>query len=177
MGRIDVELIGGMAMTRFSVLATMTALLLSHNALAEEFGTFEEAQALLNRAITAVKADKQRAFEKFNNNDPRYRDRDLFVFCFDAMQGRFVAHEAMVSHNVRDLRDYRGKPYGENMLAAAEETRVAEVTYVAPFPGTTSHVPKRAFFKRVDEYVCGVSAYLYNGPGSPNEYVVGSSPD
>src|SRR3954464_12767678 len=54
MGRIDVELIGGMAMTRFSVLATMTALLLSHNAWAEEFGTFEEAQALLNRAITAV---------------------------------------------------------------------------------------------------------------------------
>jgi len=40
------------------------------------------------------------------------------------MQGRFVAHEAMVSHNVRDLRDYRGKPYGESMLAVADESRV-----------------------------------------------------
>src|SRR3954453_13650068 len=132
MGRIDVELIGGMAMTRFSVLATMTALLLSHNAWAEEFGTFEEAQALLNRAITAVKADKQGAFEKFNNNDPRYRDRDLFVFCFDALQGLFGPHDAMVSHNVRDLRDYRDNPYGETMFAEADETRLPEVTYVAP---------------------------------------------
>ena len=163
-------------MTHLTVPAMVTALLLSHNALAEEFGTFEEARELLNRATAAVKADKQQAFEKFNGNDPRYRDRDLFVFCFDAMQGRFVAHEAMVSHNVRDLRDSRGKPYGESMLAAADENRVTEVTYLAPFPGTTSHVPKRAFLKRIDDYVCGVSAYLYNGPGSPSEYVVGSSP-
>ena len=81
-----------------------------------------------------------------------------------------------MSHNVRDLRDYRGKPYGESMLAAADENRVTEVTYLAPFPGTTSPVPKRAFLKRIDDYVCGVSAYLYNGPGSPNEYVVDSLP-
>jgi signal transduction histidine kinase len=162
-------------MTHLNGLAMATALLLSHTALAQEFGTFEEARELLNRATAEVRADKQRAFDKFNHNDPRYRDRDLFVFCFDVIEGRFVAHEAMVSHNVRDLRDYRGKPYGESMLAAAEENRVAEVTYLAPFPGTTSHVPKHAFVRRIDDYVCGVSAYLYNGPGGPNQYI-GSSP-
>ena len=53
-------------MTHPTVPAMVTALLLSHNALAGEFGTFEEARELLNRATAAVKADKQLAFEKIN---------------------------------------------------------------------------------------------------------------
>ena len=50
-------------MTHLTVPAMVTALLLSHNALAEEFGTFEEARELLNRATAAVKADKQQALK------------------------------------------------------------------------------------------------------------------
>jgi hypothetical protein len=164
------------AMKRTYTLVVAAAILLSQDASATEFGTFEEARELLSRAIIALKADKQRAFEKFNANDPNYRDRDLFVFCFDAADGRLVAHEALVSHNVRELRDHKGKSYGESMLATAGKDHIAELTFLAPFPGTTLHVPKRAFFTRVDDHVCGVSAYLYNGPGTPNEYVPGSSP-
>jgi hypothetical protein len=51
-----------MAMTHLTVPAMVTALL-SHNALAEEFGAFEEARELLNRATAAVKADKQQALK------------------------------------------------------------------------------------------------------------------
>ena len=73
-------------MTHLTVPAMVTALLLSHNALAEEFGTFEEARELLNRATAAVKADKQQAFEKFNRNDPRYRDRSSLSLWNDAQR-------------------------------------------------------------------------------------------
>ena len=58
-----------------------------------EYGTPEEAQAMLTRAIGAVKADKTAAINRFNHNDPSFRDRDLFVFCFNSRDGKLTAHE------------------------------------------------------------------------------------
>ena len=71
---------------------------------AAEFGTAEEAKAMLERAISEVKANKLSAIDKFNHNDWPFRDRDLFVFCFNANDGRFTAHEALVAQDVRNLR-------------------------------------------------------------------------
>ena len=59
-------------MTHLTVPAMVTALLLSHNALAEEFGTFEEARELLNRATAAVKADKRVRKFLIPPEDPGY---------------------------------------------------------------------------------------------------------
>ena len=72
---------------------------------AGEFGTPEEAQAMLKRAVIEVKKDKLAAIESFNRNDRSFRDRDLFVFCFNGSDGKFTAHEAFVSHDVRKLHD------------------------------------------------------------------------
>ena len=75
---------------------------------ASEFGSADEAKTMLNRAIIEVRADRLAAIEKFNRNETPFRDRDLFVFCFNAGDGRFTAHEAMVSWEVRNLRDAKG---------------------------------------------------------------------
>ena len=140
-----------------------------HASGAAEFGTAEEAKAMLERAIAEVKANKLSAIDKFNHNDWPFRDRDLFVFCFNASDGRFTAHEALVAQDVRNLRDRRGRSVGEEMYRRAMEGQVAEVRFVSPFPGSTQQVPKRAYITRVGDQVCGVSAYLYNGPGEPTE--------
>ena len=157
----------------FALAATL--LVSAAKAEAEEFGTIEEAKTMLDRAIVQVKADKSRAFEMFNSSDPRFHDRDLFVFCFGARDGKFTAHESMVTHDVRKLSDSAGRLFGERMFAEAREGHTLEISYLSPFPGTTFHVPRRAFVTRAADQICGVSAYVYNGPGSPNEYV-GSSP-
>src|SRR5450755_2636977 len=68
-----------------------------------EYGTATEAKAMLDRAVAAVKAGKPGAIAMFNHNDSRFRDRDLFVFCFNGQDGKFTAHEAMVAHDVRTL--------------------------------------------------------------------------
>lgn len=145
---------------------TLVATTISLPAKSQEFGTLDEAKLMLARAVAEVKADKARAFQTFNHNDPRFRDRDLFVFCFGAEDGKFTAHEAMVSHDVRELHDSAGLSFGARMFAEAREGKVSEIAYVSPFPGTMSRVPKRAFVTRVEDHVCGVSAYLYNGPGT-----------
>ena len=155
--------------TRFFLATALAAAMIAGPARSQEFGTVAEAKLMLERAIVEVKADKARAFQMFNSNHPRFRDRDLFVFCFDAEDGKFTAHEAMVAQDVRELRDLAGLPFGAKMFTEAREGRFAEISYVSPFPGTTSRVPRRALVMRVDAHVCGVSVYRYNGPGSPVE--------
>ena len=114
---------------------------------------------MLERAILAVKVDKFGAIGKFNHNDPGFRDRDLFVFCFNVNDGKFTAHEAMVSQDVRTLRDRAGKPFGEDIYRNAKEGQIAEVAYVWPLPGSTRQVLKSAYVARAGDQVCGVSAY------------------
>ena len=134
--------------------AAMTA-----QARSAEFGTLEQARLMLERAVVEVRADKVRAFQMFNANNSRFRDRDLFVFCFNAEDGKFTAHEAMITHDVRKMQDRAGLSFGARMFNEAREGDISEISYLSPLPGTTSLVPKQAFVTRVENHVCGVSAY------------------
>ena len=124
-----------------------------------EYGTAEEAKAMLDRAIAAVMADKPGAIAMFNHNDSRFRDRDLFVFCFNGQDGKFTAHEAMVAQDVRMLRDKTGKSFGEEMYQTAKKGQVTAVAYLSPVPGSTEQAAKRAYVARIADQVCGVSYY------------------
>lgn len=131
----------------------------SEAAAGAEFGTPAEAQTMLERAVLEVHKDKHAAIEQFNHNKPLFRDRDLFVFCFDGVSGRYTAHEAFVTRDVRTLRDAKNKLYGLEMYRSAQEGRVIEITFTAPVPGSTDQMEKRAYLSRVGDQVCGVSAY------------------
>ena len=125
---------------------------------------------MLNRAIVEVKANEAAAMDKFNhNNDRPFRDRDLFVFCFNAQDGKFVAHEAMVTWDVRKLRDKTGNPFGARMYQSAKENQVIDVKYMSPVPGSTAQAEKHAFIARVGKNVCGVSAYGSAAPLQPTQ--------
>jgi hypothetical protein len=132
-----------------------------------EYGTAEEAKAMLNRAIVEVKADKARAIAKFNHNDRQFRYHDLFVFCFNGQDGKFTAHEAMVTRDVRTFQDEAGKRYGEEMYKRAKEGQIVEITFMSPIPGLKEKAPKRSFVTRIGDQVCGVSVYQFNVPGEP----------
>ena len=82
-----------------------------------------------------------------------------FVFCFNASDGKFTAHEAMVSQDVRTLRDFAGNPFGEQIYRNAKEGQIMEVAYVWPMPGSTRYVLKSAYVARAGDQVCGVSVY------------------
>jgi hypothetical protein len=47
---------------------------------AQQLGTAEEARAMLDRAISALKTDEDKALTEFNDpNDKQFHDRDLYV--------------------------------------------------------------------------------------------------
>jgi signal transduction histidine kinase len=147
------------AMVAKSLLAFVFALILGGPSFAAEFGTADEAKALLDRAIPEVQADRAAALAKFNSGEDGYRDRDLYVFCFAAADGVISAHPALVGTDVRTLKDNTGKAFGEEMFSSATEGTVSEIGYMFPRPGETEQVAKQSYYTRIGEDVCGVGYY------------------
>lgn len=128
---------------------------------ASEFGTAAEAQALLDRAVVAVKAGEAAALAKFNKGEDGFRDRDLYVFCVNASDGKTTSHASpnILGQDVRSFKDKSGKAFGEEIYRGAQEGRVAKVRYVWPRPGTDAPVPKESLITRVGGQICGVGYY------------------
>ena len=129
-----------------------------------EFGTPEEARALLDKAVASMKADPANTIAQINKGEGGFKDRDLYVFCY--ADGKVVAHgndPTRVGLLTKDLKDTAGKLYGEEMLKVAEEDKVAEVSYMFRRPGSeTAPVPKVALVTKVTDHVCAVGYYKQN---------------
>lgn len=67
-----------------SAIASFTLVFLASLAGAQQFGTEAEAKAMLERAVTELKANPMAALEKFKKGEAGFKDRDLYVFCWDA---------------------------------------------------------------------------------------------
>jgi cytochrome c len=142
-----------------SAIATAALLLCAWAATAAE-GTAAEARAMLERAIAELKANETAALEKFNKPDGGFRDRDLYVFCFNATNGTFTAHAnpKLLGTDVRALKEKDGAPLGEKIFSSIKET-VTTVDYNFPRPGTTEPVPKESYIVKVGNQGCGVGYY------------------
>jgi hypothetical protein len=58
---------------------------------AADFGTAQEAKAMLEKAVAAVKEDKVKALDMFNKGEGGFKDRDLYVWCANASDGIITA--------------------------------------------------------------------------------------
>ena len=89
---------------------------------AADFGTEEEAKAMLERAVAAVKEDKAKALEMFNKLEGGFKDRDLYVWCANASDGIVTAQPYMnKGKQLRDLKGKHGAPFGETIMQNATE--------------------------------------------------------
>src|SRR5208282_6657999 len=84
-----------MSRRRFASALVALVLLSSEVALgAGQLGTAEEARAMLDRAIAALKANEAGALKVFNDaKNKQFRDRDLYVYCFSLADGNFTAYQ------------------------------------------------------------------------------------
>ena len=130
-----------------------------------QLGTPQEARAMLDKAVAAVKADQAVALAMFNKGEGGFKDRDLYPFCFRIGDGKQIAGPVAVLSGTdqRTLKDPTGKMIGQEIYAAAQkpEGQITEVSvYMFPKPGTTAPaVPKVSFVTRVGDLACGVGYY------------------
>ena len=143
-----------------SIVAAVALLLGATIAVAQQFGTAAEAKAMLEKAVAALKANEADALAKFNSPTGGFRDRDLYVFCFDMTTGKFNAHvnPALMGTDARALK-VKEQSVGQMVFAAAKEGTVTTVDYDFPKPGTTQPVPKESYVTRVGNEGCGVGYY------------------
>jgi signal transduction histidine kinase len=128
-------------------------------AFSADYGTAAEAKAMLERVVAELKKDKSAALAKFNNDQGRFRDRDLYPFCASSPDGILTAHPTMVGENQKQLKDATGKPFGKEIHQVAEEGKFKKVSYMWPRPGSTKPVPKVSFVTKVGDQICGVGYY------------------
>jgi len=149
-------------MFRKIAVLLVSAILLSSSALAQvsQSGTAEEAKALLEKAVEALKADKTKALEMFNKDEGGFRNGDLYVFCADASTGVETAHPTHQGFKLQEVKDSNGLAFGEQMMKTATEGKISVISYMWPKPDSEKPVQKRTYYTKVDDQICGVGSYV-----------------
>src|SRR5262249_29601346 len=151
-------------MRKFMIAAgSAVALMTSAAAFAQQGGTAQEARAMLDKAVAAVKADKSKALDMFNKGAGGFLDPDLYAFCANNGDGKIVAlgnphAKQLLGTDGRTLKDANGKAYGLEIFTVGQkpEGQVTEVTgYLFPSPSSPTPVPKNSFVEKVGDIYCG----------------------
>src|SRR5271169_278062 len=132
------------------------------SASAQQFGTADEAKAMLDRAITALKSDEATALKEINNpNNKKFHDRDLYVSCFDTSDGKFTAFPSpgMIGMDVRTFT-FDNDPIGQRAYDALQgipEGTLASMDY--KFSKEGKPAMKQSIEARIGHQGCGVAYY------------------
>ena len=156
-----------MIRTFMMTAASAAALTFSAAAFAQQFGTAQEARAMLDKTVAALKADKTKTLELINKGEGGFLDRDIYPFCFNHSDGTIVAvasnnAKKFLGTDIRALKDATGKVYGPDLYAAAQKPdgQISEVAYMFPRPGAdATPAQKVSFVTRVGDLGCGVGYY------------------
>jgi Cache domain len=124
-----------------------------------QFGTEAEARAMLERAIAALKENKETALAIFNKGESGFRDRDLYVFCANVSDSVLTAHPYLRGEPLVEIKGKKGKPLGKEIMENATEGEIKHLTYWWPRPGETEPREKNTFYTRVGDQDCGVGYY------------------
>jgi signal transduction histidine kinase len=150
-------------MLRLATFVTLQIALLSvalQPTRAAEYGTAEEAKAMLERAVATVKEDKTKALDMFNKGEGGFKDRDLYVFCANASDGILTAHPyGQKGKLLQDIEGKHGAAFGKEIMQEATEGTIKEVTYWWQRPGSDKSLQKTSFYTKVGDQICGVGYY------------------
>jgi hypothetical protein len=131
---------------------------------AQQFGTAEEARTMLDRAVSALKSNEDKALAEFNDPDNKqFHDHDLYVVCFNVSDGKITAYSgpALLGADIRTL-SFNDDSIGQRTYDTIHETpqgKVATVDYNFPKPGKTERVPKQFIETRIGNQACGVAYF------------------
>ena len=128
-------------------------------AAAGEYGTLDEAKALVKKAVAyADKNGPQKAFDEFSKSPGPFVDRDLYVVVYD-MKGKVLAHganEKMIGKNLIELKDVDGKAFVKERVELAQSKGTFWQDYKFTNPVSKKIEPKQMYCEKLDDTaVCG----------------------
>jgi len=150
-------------MIRYLVALSLAALTMFAPAIAAEFGTKEEAIAMVKRVQEKFKIDgPELTFKAVSDKSIKeFHDRDLYPFIYD-MNGVCVAHgarPALIGKNLIDLKDQDGKYLIRELRDMARDHGSGWVDYKWPNPITNKIEDKSSYVEKMGDYWVGVGIY------------------
>lgn len=136
------------------IIALLTVGFLSMDLAAQERGTADEAVAMAQKAIVAIKANKDAAYKAINDkdNDKQFHNKGLYVGVVD-MQGTTLAHgvsPGLINKNIIDMKDPDGVFLVREFVKVAQSGKPGWVDYKWPHPETKKLEQKRTYVEPVD---------------------------
>lgn len=124
--------------------------------------TPEQARAILQRAADEIRSSGPAAFARFNDLKGGFVQDDTYVFVVGLKDNIMHAHGAMprlVGRNVSDLKDPDGMLIIRKMIDIANSKGEGSLDYQWRNPVVGKLEKKRAFIKRVGDYMVAVGHY------------------
>jgi signal transduction histidine kinase len=146
-----------------AAVAITALMMLAPSASAAEFGTRDEAVAMVKRVQAMFKKDGPAAtFKAVSDKSVKsFHDRDLYPFIYD-MKGTCVAHgarPALIGKNLIDLKDQDGKYLIREMVAISTGPGNGWVDYKWPNPLNNKIEDKSSYIEKMGDYFVGVGIY------------------
>ena len=125
-----------------------------------EFGTEDEAKAMLDRAVNLINFNELFALEAMTEGSGGFIEKDLYPFCANS-KGVLVGHPVNVGFDLLDFVDSDGKNVGEEFLKVAKKNEINKVTYKLARITTDEEqeLEKTALVTKVKKYICAVGYY------------------
>lgn len=127
-------------------------------------GTAAEAQAMVQKAIAAIKKEgRDKAFAQIDDPKGPFVDRDLYVVVYD-MKGKVLAHGAnakMIGKEMIDLRDNEGKYFVKERVEMMSKGPDAKGWQDYKFMNPVSRAiePKSMYLQRYEDLIVGCGIY------------------
>jgi cytochrome c len=155
---------GGKRAMRAINVAAAIALLSSAALAAGEFGTKDEAVAMVKSAIVFIKdqgADK--AYPEISSRAGKFVDRDLYVVVY-GLDGKVLAHGGnakLVGKDMLDAQDVDGKYFVKERTELARKQSSFWQYYGGGNPTTKKVEPKEMYCERLDETAVCSGVYKF----------------
>jgi cytochrome c len=146
-----------------AAIATVALLTFTGAASADNYGTKDEAVAMVKRVQAMFAKDGADATFKAVSDKAvaEFHDRDLYPFIYD-MQGNCVAHGArgaLIGKNLMDLKDQDGKYLIHEMIDVAKGPGSGWIDYKWPNPLSNKIEDKSSYVEKMGDYFVGVGVY------------------
>jgi signal transduction histidine kinase len=137
----------------------LAACLIGTGAQAQDRATAAEAEAMVKKAVTFIKANgPEKAYAEFSNKKGQFVDRDLYIVVH-TLDGKCLAHganEKLIGRDMMDTQDTDGKFYMKERMEFAKAKQSFWQDYKFTNPVTKKIEPKSLYCERVDNTaVCG----------------------
>jgi TRAP transporter TAXI family solute receptor len=171
----------GALMPAVSAPGILASMMPASPAGAAEFGSREEAVAMVKRVQAKVKKDGLEAtYKAVNAGAKEFKDRDLYVFIIDFTGMEFAngGVPAVIGKNVIDLRDQDGKYLVRGLIDLARDRGSGWYDYRWINPVTKTVEEKSSYIERLNhDILIGVGIYKNEQPNVNVVGVISGSPN